>query len=364
MSLLTYTPILKGKRGEYDALATMPLESCARLYPVVEVMPIPWDWQRDVPARTLDAHLARDVGSIMECWGCDQPVMVDLKHTCGPKTRTGSGVHPVEWMHSQLRIYGVLGVPVTTLNRDDHYQEAVGAAAHADALGAALRLAPSDFNDAVELEASMFALLATLGLECEEVDIILDIGAISQDVGRNTALIGRVLIETLPTANGWRSLTLASSSFPADLSQIRPRSVGHITRAEWQTWSTLLDQLGTLTRMPNFGDYGIDGPALTLLDPRVMRMSANIRYTSETDWYIGKGGSVDKDGFEQYRKLADDLMHAPEWCGPHFSSGDSYIAECAAYETPGPGNATTWRRVGTSHHLAFVLDQLSKILAT
>ncbi|MEI7881504.1 MAG: hypothetical protein WCI95_11585 [bacterium] len=37
--------------------------------------------------------------------------------------------------------------------------------------------------------------------------------------------------------------------------------------------------------------------------------------------------------------------------GPKFSQGDKYIYDCAT-GTAGTGNLTTWRKVGTNHHLA------------
>jgi hypothetical protein len=84
-----------------------------------------------------------------------------------------------------------------------------------------------------------------------------------------------------------------------------------------------------------------------------MIMSASIRYTTDSDWLVVKGRNVRQYGFEQYFDLCRALVERPEYYGPAFSWGDEYIGRCAAREV-GPGNATTWRKVGTNHHITVV----------
>lgn len=75
-------------------------------------------------------------------------------------------------------------------------------------------------------------------------------------------------------------------------------------------------------------------------------------------WLVIKGRNVRQYGFEQYFELCGALVNRNEYSGAGFSWADDYIAKCAGRES-GPGNATTWRKVGTNHHLTLVARQLA-----
>jgi hypothetical protein len=112
-------------------------------------------------------------------------------------------------------------------------------------------------------------------------------------------------------------------------------------------------------RIPAFGDYGIQHPEPEELDPRIIRMSASLRYTTTDSWLIAKGRNVRDFGFKQFGTICRKLRRRAEYSGAGFSWGDNYISECGqGRETS--GNATTWRQIGTNHHLAFVVNQIAK----
>ena len=91
-----------------------------------------------------------------------------------------------------------------------------------------------------------------------------------------------------------------------------------------------------------------------------MRPSASIRYTAQDSWLVLKGKNLRGNGFGQFYQVSRDLIARPEYSGRNFSWGDAYIYECGD-ELAGPGNLTTWRKVGTSHHLVFAVRQLANL---
>ena len=138
-----------------------------------------------------------------------------------------------------------------------------------------------------------------------------------------------------------------------------PSEISEVPRHEWMVWRRLIgDQ--DLPRVPAFADYCIANPQPSEVDPRIMRPSASIRYTAAERWLILKGRNLRDHGYAQFHQVCRDLTALPEYCGAAFSWGDCYITQCAANQA-GTGNLTTWRKVGTSHHLAFVLGQLSSL---
>ncbi len=55
-------------------------------------------------------------------------------------------------------------------------------------------------------------------------------------------------------------------------------------------------------------------------------------------------------GFGQYRELCRQVSASAFYYGADFSEGDKYINDCASGSVS-TGRLTTWRWVGTNHHL-------------
>jgi hypothetical protein len=104
----------------------------------------------------------------------------------------------------------------------------------------------------------------------------------------------------------------------------------------------------------------VQSPAPASAEALLHLGSANIRYTEAEQWLVLRGRSIARFGFEQYHALSAFLIRHQAFRGRDFSWGDGYIFECAG-EVETSGNASTWRRVGTSHHLAVVLNQLASL---
>ena len=168
-------------------------------------------------------------------------------------------------------------------------------------------------------------------------------------------------IEAIPALESWRTFAIAASGFPVNLMGFPQSTISTIPREEWELWRGLMSD-PRLSRIPAFGDYGIAHPEHADVDPRKMTTSACIRYTSNRSWIICRGRGLRNHGFQQFHDVARALTGHPEYSGAPFSWGDNYIADCAAHRVP-CGNLTTWRKIGTSHHIAFVNRQLARTSA-
>jgi len=175
-----------------------------------------------------------------------------------------------------------------------------------------------------------------------------------------TTLFLTGLLNSTPYLNEWRSLTLNGTAVPKDLSDIGRDTIEEIERSEWIIWKKLLKD-NQLKRIPNFGDYAIANPAPFEADPRLIRMTANIRYTGDDKFIIFKGRDLRKYGYGQYFTLAAQVMAHTEYRGSDFSVGDYYIEEVGLQRVNKPGNQTTWRRAATNHHLTLVVTELSNV---
>lgn len=356
-----YVPVLKGKLGEFRALEVLTGEIKDSMTPLLEVPPIPWDFEEEVPARTVDHHLRTFVPNIEKFWGADHIIFVDMNFI-PEDVRMKDSDHPLTWVFNQAKDKGLQLIPVTGIRRDEEYQRAVKDVVSQDGRGFCIRIETTDIEDE-ELEATLEQLITNLDARKSETHLILDLKEIQKDQIGLLVRSLRDVIRTLPEPLEWKTLTLCATAFPQTMSGFAPDSINLTSRVEWQLWTTLLHNASKIPRMPTFGDYTIVHPELLEIDPRIMQLGAKIKYTFDNDWIIVKGTSIRRGGPDQTRDLCKNIIELSEYRGSTFSWGDNYIKECAD-GTVGVGNQTTWVTVGVNHHIVFVINQLSSYSAS
>lgn len=351
---IIYVPILKWKRGEQYALEKLPADIKKRVLPLLEIVPVPYDYANEVEAKTIAEHLEPIANNIQKSWGLDAPVLIDLYMIEEYEKVDDIGTHPFQFIADNLTAKGCSFIPVTGINRAESYQEAVKILT---TNGVCIRITDEDligdFNSGIE------ALLTRFSLGPQQVDLLVDFRYVSPSDEARSILSASMILKLLPKAKAWRRLVFSCSAFPENLSNIS--STNRIRRIEWHLWKKLYDSRNSLEFFPIYSDYGISHPYFADYDPRVMTMSANIRYTSKNDFLIFKGKSIKKHGWGQIRALAQELVSHPEYAGKDYSWGDNYIYNCATNPNCTTGNAETWRRVGTNHHITFVVNQISSL---
>lgn len=355
-----YVPILKGRDGEYGALNSMPPALRDRITPLLELPPTPWDFEEETPARTIDVHLGKVAQKIERAWGASRPLFLDFLWIADTE-RMVDGGHPVESVLSSARRRGLAVIPVVGLLRGEDYLAACARTIHQDRRGACIRLQREDFvdfGDFGDLDTEVGRVLATLHLLPQDADLLLDLRSLARPIDIDSAI---ALISRVPNLGNWRTFSLAATSFPQNLTGLPPSDCSIIPRQEWNTWTNIIRRRPS--RLPTFSDYAISHPEPSEVDPRVMRPSASVRYTTHGAWLALKGRNLRDHGYEQFHDVCRELIRRAEYCGRVFSWGDEYIDDCASQRV-GTGNLTTWRKVGTSHHLAFVLSELANIFGS
>jgi hypothetical protein len=350
-----YVPALKWRKGEYKALFELSASQKSRLTPLIEIPGIAWDFENDVPSKTVDQHLAQTINQISANWGA-QPAFVDAESVQAETMSTGQ--HPMLHLGAQGQTAGLNLIPVTGLDRDASYQAAVLSLLSAGYLEVAIRLRTSSIFSP-QLDSNLQQLMTHLGVSAAQVHLILDFQALDQN---SSSVLGAALplaIQSSALIQQVATVTFLATGFPPNLSEISP-GIGVIPRLEWSIW---LQHLLTASRKLTFGDYTISHSESVELDPRTMRVSASIRYTSDTQWVIFRGYWLQHpahSGYSQFHDLSLAIVQHPAYSGSTFSSGDQCIWDCAQ-QTSGTGNLTTWRQAGTNHHLVFVTNQVANL---
>jgi hypothetical protein len=363
-----YVSVLKGKQGELDAISATEAEIRKGFTPLVEIPPVPPRYvegeDEPVPAKSISAHVEDVTEKFAKALGTTNPVFVDGLYI-EDEGELPDGSEPIAGLLKLLRQLGVKFIPVTGLDRVSEYGSVIKDAVAQDGRGCCVRLFESDLEAVADLGSQIKSLLKFLDLSPSNVDLVVDFGP---NVPPRSALPYQ--INALPELKNWRTLTVASSCFPVNMEQVAPNSIFELERREWLAWTSLRSKTSIVSRMPTFGDYAINHPEITEVDPRIMRMSPNIRYTAELNYVIAKGEAYPRKkdqtkkktgvaASEQYPKLAKKIITHPSWAGKKFSWGDKFIDACSREECV--GNPTNWRAVGTCHHIAFVVRQLANL---
>jgi len=357
-----YVPILQGRRGELTALRDLPDHVRKQCVPLIEVPAIPSDERADEPSWSLGYHLRRFPAAVAGAQLGWHPLFVDLSTgSLAPDAQLG-GQHPLEILFDGFHAEGLTAVPVTGLDRTLPFQEAVRRISGTDRCGACIRISRDALG--AGLAVGLAAVIAATGVTTDEVDIVLDLGALRPDDVQLAAL-GIVSLLQQEFGAPWRTVTIAAGAFPKNIADL-PQRLSTVPRADWAVWSMVCGLMDPGSRWPGFGDYAIQAPGVVERDPLLQQLTANIRYTGARDWLVARGEFVlgrSTTEYGEYHRLCGLLTERPEFRGPDFSPGDHYIAQCAAGEVE-PGDPETWRQQGTSHHLATVVEQLANLDAS
>ena len=342
-----YLPALKGRQGEFTALADIQPVTRRIVLPLVEIVPGPVDDAATL--RTIVDKTVRKLG----VWAGSR-LLLDTGWLPGDiELRAGVGV--LGYASATAGDAGIGATPVVRLNDAE--------LAHRDARlhaerghGIAVRLNVEDMDeDPEDLEEALMALLHRLGRSPAEVDLLLDLGAVDGDVAvRTGARLIRDVLHGLPEPEAWRGLVVLAGAFPTDLQAVQPWTLGELPRRD----AMLHDHLRRrpLPRVPTFGDYAVAHP-LFVTGP-AFPAAPQLRYTASDRWLVLKGRRNDPEGHEQFYRVCEAIARHPEFAGAALGRADARIADP---RREGPGNASTWRAIATTHHLDYLAHRLTTL---
>lgn len=353
---MRYTPILKTKAAEYFSLKNLDDSQKQQILPLLEVPNIPWDFIKEAPSKNVDEYLKDIIPSIKDSWGA-LPVILDIDETLQSE-KNSKGQYCIDCLVEQGKEQGLYIIPTVAMRRSPTYTNAIRKILKSNQSDVCLRLGIED-SESTNLEEDILSFMDMLGVKADNVYLVVDLRDIAPTDEEMLAPAVAQILRNLPEIHRWKEVIFAATAFPKDLSGCRSNSITRIRRTEWNVWKRLAE-MDELPRVPSFGDYAIAHPEINELDPRTMTMTAQIRYTSDLDFLILKGRSVKHHGFEQFFSLSDTLLAMKEFAGKDFSVGDNMLYECSSKKEK-TGNATTWRKIALTHHIAVVLSQLDSL---
>ncbi len=368
---MTYFPILKAKQGELKALEQWEDERRPDVFPVLEVTP--WERLEDAYGADLVEQDAPELDAVAKrisrAWsGKAQACYIDAAYA-EPDLPDG-----YDWADTEPVLNRILGrlvsedlnvLPVVRASANPVYVRWIGETISRQTLhGALIRVTAEDLDDSViPLRQLVLRTAAALQLTHDRITLLLDFGAV-EDEGE-MAMAARLARFVLPqlAEDEWRRLVVASGAFPVNLAEVQSFELSRVARWDVRLWESLQQ-----FKLPNghrlhYSDYAVTHPALPV--GAGFAAPPQLRYTQRSDWVVAKGKRQDRRGHAQFYDICGTILaQLGSAASPAESSwGDNYIHMAAEASTGAPasvgtGNASTWRAVATSHHLAYTADQL------
>jgi len=358
---IIYIPCLRWKLGEYQAVSKLSSVSYDSIIPIIEIPEQGYDFEQRKNRITLDKHLELFTSRVYKKWGVKHKCYIDLHHISHSKSMA-DGRAPADFVFDDLTTRKIRFTPVSRLDETVIFQSILSKLIEKGNQKLCLRVNLDEFAEE-NFEVIARKLLENYGLNFSKCDLILDLEAINFDpIDLFSNLLTKV-IKSKSKLNQWLSFVILGTSFPQNLAGV-PQGISFLPRNEWLFYKTLIKNLKlNHTRIPYFGDYTINHPEILTIDPRFLKPKANIRYTIPDKWLISRGLNVRDYKFEQFRELCESIVKSKYFYGEEFSFGDDYIYNCAQGKGT-TGNLSTWRQVGTNHHIEMVVQDLSSLASS
>lgn len=329
---MLYVPILKWKQGEKDALSNLSEEVKEDIVPLIELTP-------DVLERGENLNISR-------YW--ERMFYYD--------TSFESAISDDEFV-SKMANCDSLENLIPVIKFDDSYPK-IQQLFDLSVNGCALRLSiencmDDSFNEVFEEIQNIINL--------NETDLILDVKEIdSAKINEKSFLIVGTL-NNISRLNEFRNIILSTNSFPNTLTSCPADSLTVLRRVEKQLYDRVVNNFSKCPII--YSDYSINHWSYFEFIPGI-KPSFNIRYTTAEHYLIFKGKTIQKGGLniENVQYACEQIFNHPFYSGRDFSWGDTEIYNKANEPNPRSGNLTTWRAIGTNHHITLVVNQLSNQL--
>ncbi|MBP2303613.1 beta family protein [Azospirillum picis] len=355
-----YTPIIKWKRGERFALENLRDDQLQSITPLVEIPPFQWNPNASGVDPAFSARLSAIPPEMNSAIRGLCPLFLDFSLI--DQSASINGISPITWFFTAAHQYSIKAIPVVRLYSEANFVSDVRHLLASGCDGVCVRIRIEEANRET-LSIDLPSLLNSLGVKCENVDIVFDWGNKAQSEADFLAFIG--LLTILPEIKRWRTLTIAAGSFPSEL---KPGpGVFRIPRNDWLFWKGLVSQSEGLSRIPAFADYGIANPLSHTVElPENITLSAKIIYTIDKEWLLIRGGALygrfaHPRRYEQYRDICKQIVSMNGvYRGPEFSHGDNCINECAQGHGT-TGSPTTWVTNSLNAHIAFVVNCIANL---
>jgi len=348
-----YVPALRWRQGEYQALARLAASAKDRIMPYITIPEVEFDFELWQPKKTVQEHVHPFAARFNAKWGA-RPAWVGVHHSISGKPMA-DGRNIFTYVFEALRTFQANAIPAVPLDASTAMVASVRAIIAIDGLGVAIAVRLEDLMKA-DARTRIGTLAASLGLMLDEVDLLIDLGAPNFEPYHTFAGAFVAAMRRVGDGYAFRNFVMIGTAIPETFRDVA-KGADQLPRHDWLFYQALIGRIPAGMRQPNYGDYTIVHPEFAPVDMRKIKSAGKLVYTTPTAWEVRKGGAF-RDNPEQMHDHCASIVASGRFSGASFSSGDDYIAKCAA-RTKGASNQPWWKFVTINHHITHVLDDLA-----
>jgi hypothetical protein len=350
-----YCPALRMKLGELTGLRELASDVSAYVIPRMIIPPL---GERDDKQFGLFAPgKTPDIGGILGKFWAGRRAFIDLSYLIDEAGRKDV----TTWLPDifrRARSLNVRAIPMAMLDDMGNLEaEAFKAAiASEEKLKFAICVASGDMVRAQFGEELKLAV-SKIGLDSQDCAVIADFSDADLSQPEPVAPIISGALEHLQSLGNWQHIIFQATFYP-ETNPVDPgKGILH-PRNEWLAWCMAVKFDPTTADHLIFGDYAADSSKM-VFGGKGGRPIPHYRYTTETSWLIERG----KDGGsheEIMQDVCNRIVKSGHFANPRFSSADLFIYQ-NALGLEGPGSATTWRQINTTHHVTRVVTDVATV---
>ena len=351
----SYVPALRMKAGELAGLRDLAPDVADRVLPRM-VVPPPGERDEAFEAQLFKVKDEPNVADALAVHWRGRGALVEATHLLPEFGREEVG----RWLPRMLERARRAGVPAIPLVASaDLTVDTRGAYRNACALGP-IRLGivvPS--GDLVGRDGLLPLLdhLTAMGLSPSDCAVIADFADAEFGQPEIVAPVIGGALELLQEVGLWRLVVFQGTNYP-DRNPADHGGSCVVPRTEWMAWRRAVRFDPATADHMVFGDYAADCATMTF-GTGGARAIRHYRYATPDAWLVHRGAESGRDAAVM-RDVCQRIVDSGRFAGRTFSSADDYIFRTASGEA-GPGNATIWRAVNTTHHITRVVADIGGV---
>jgi hypothetical protein len=363
-----YVPILKAKKGEFDALAHLSERAINQIVPWFDVPRLDENARKKSELHLeppVESFLNKTALGIAKVWA-SKPIFIDLPRWA-THAQTESGEHVIPYLRNRLELLGIIVNPVVEYASwdDPVYVNALKGIILDDGRNFCIRLnmdvdTVEDMSDPDYFIERLSDIVKQLNINPANTYLLIDFGDVSSQAHFIEGMVDKAKQTiSLVRKSGFSQFILAGSSLPTSIDKaVKARNTtGLVLRKEMITWRTLLSEKQSLNI--TFADYGVRNPSASDESMPFPNANGKIRYTIGEQYVIARGNSLNLgSGYGQFNYLAQTVSTSEYYLGSKFSWGDERISYYSKPDSKGSGNQTTWIAIDTNHHIETVLMEV------
>lgn len=214
-------------------------------------------------------------------------------------------------------------------------------------------------NEYSMIDSELNGFIASKNINTDKIDLLLDLRYIKKDILFEKQSLLKVALMDINEVNKYRSIIVASCSFPQNVSGLDSYVLYKATRLETEINKTAINLSGKLGFNFVYSDYVLSN--LSDVEFVVgMKPGFKIRYTIEDKYLFVKGKTLIKGGLDldEVKKGCRLIATSPDFKGKDYSWGDQKIDDLANSRTESTGNLTSWVAYTYNHHITFIIKEM------